>query len=145
MLAKKARVAHKKFYAITSTVSTVFYASRTKEQSPSIVSRPARARPATRIGGGSSNDAITIASGRWDSRRIRIDCDGYSCALVASSSSIESPRAPPPSRRVDRGLGGQQRRRNGRHTGTVESRSRFDGASGSSAKAIVLIDLVLLT
>ena len=92
-----------------------------------------------------SNNTATIASGRWDSRRIRIDCGGYSCALTASSGSVESPRAPPPSERVGRGSDGQQRRRNGRHTGTVESRSRSDGTSGSSAKAIVSMDLIHLS
>ena len=64
---------------------------------------------------------------------------------MASSGSIESPRAPPLSRRVGHGLGDQQRHQNGRHTGTVGSQSRFDGAGGSSAKAIVSMDLVLLS
>ena len=30
-----------------------------------------------------------IASGAWDSRRILIDCDGYSYAMVAISGSME--------------------------------------------------------
>ena len=32
------------------------------------------------------------ASGQWDSRCILISCSGYSCALLANSGSIESPR-----------------------------------------------------
>ena len=95
---------------------------------------------------GSSKEARqTVASGTWDSHRILIDCDGYSCVLVANSGLIDSKRPTPPARIVRRGSGGQQRRQNCRHTGTVESRSIFDGASGSSAKAIILMNLIPLS
>ena len=86
-----------------------------------------------------------IASGAWDSRRILIDCDGCYCALVTNNGFIDSKRPTPPTRIVGRGSGDQQRRQNGRHTGTVETRSRFDDASGSSAKAIVSMDLIPLS
>ena len=67
----------------------------------------------------------------WDSCRILIDCDGYSCASVANDGSFESPRPSPLIRVVGLWSSGQQRRRYGRSAGSIESSSRFDRASGS--------------
>ena len=43
-----------------------------------------------------------------DSRRILIDCDGYSCVLVTISGSMERPRPSPSIRAVGRWPNGQQ-------------------------------------
>ena len=61
-----------------------------------------------------NEDAQKISSHQpWDSRRILIDCDGCSCALVTISGSMERPWPSPPIRVVGRWPNRQQHRLNG--------------------------------
>ena len=62
--------------------------------------------------------------------------------MVAIEGSTESPRPPLSIGMVRRKLGGQKRWQHGHLTGSIESALRFNGAGGSQAEAIFLVDLV---
>ena len=81
----------------------------------------------------------------WDSRRILIDCDGYSFAIVAIDGSIKIQQSPPLIRMVVRKLGSQLRRLHGRPGGVIKSASRFDCAAEIAVQTRMTFNLTAVS